>query len=332
MCAYIVSDRTHTGAGLMGSNEKITILRMLEEGRITAEEASRLIESAGKNHEPSQIRPASKASVAVVSEEVTKQFDQKVTAKNAELSITGINGAVLIKGYNGDKISAKVTYTPICADSSIPEFIVLGNKFVLSYNESDFSKVSVDAFVPEALFSSIKVTCTNGTVNISSIDTNVIEIENVNGLTELSNVVTEQLKCDTTNGNQRMANITAKSVISECFNASVLASNVDAGDLRIAVLNGGLDLDVARFARYEDYLWELECNNGKLNLLLPSQPDAAYHVSARAALAHVKIGLTGLNFTKNENDVAEAKSHNFDLVRKKVRLKLEASNAPITVN
>jgi len=387
------------------NNEKLAVLRMLEEGKITVAEASNLLEAVGKtetamktkeNHkypnepngnktkndeplfnrvtgfiagkatqaagaisrefclEPTQDKAEGKQNeqqgnenladatqkrralkhedMHKTGEEVTKTFELKVNAQNAELSVCGYNGAVMIKGYNGDKISAKVKYVPKHSRTETPEFITLGSKFILSYDENNFEKVSIDAFVPEVLFSSIKINCLNGAVNIASVTTTAIEVENTYGQAEIKNIMTEQIKCDTSNGSQHLLNIIAKNAAFECFNASVNASDIDAENLRISVLNGGLNFDVSRFAKYNDYEWELESNNDKLNLLLPSLPDVAYCVSAHAALSHVKIGLTGLNFTKNTKCGAEAKSHNYDLVRKKVKLKLETSNAPIVVN
>ena len=224
----------------------------------------------------------------------TQSFDHKIHPHGAELSLTALNADVSIKGYNSDRLNIIVTYTPKQHKAAPPELVSLGNKFVLTYNESAFDAVKIEAFIPAELLSSVTATTSNGAVILDAF--------------------------------------TAKTTTIECFNGSVSATNIDVETLSIMAQNGSLTLHIPRFTNFTDYTYTLGCSNNKLCLQLPTQHDTAYFLSAHAALGFISVNFNDLTFIKNEKDIVEAKSRNYDLSRKKIRLKLESSAAPITIN
>lgn len=355
------------------SNEKMRILKMLEDRKITAEEAERLlqvvnstpsggsqtektskgeslglddftenltkkIEVLAKDFEPtikgltsklvtatakatdklSQTfsehmsgSGAGKASGGSTSTEVgTKRFEIKVTEENSELNLTGVNGQVRVKGYNGDKITLNVDYKVKRKDASI-ELIKLGNKYLLHYNESDFDTVSIEGYVPESMFSKIKINNSNKEVNICKISCNEISIESSNATMEL-----EDIKANVGNF--------------ENVNGKVNSVNIDIAKLKLSTFNNSIRICNESFMKFQNYFWDIETSNNSLDLTLPT--NVAYYIKAETSLGDIKVGLTDMNFLSSTTSSVEAKSINYDSKPNKVKMKLETSNGLITIN
>lgn len=390
------------------SNEKIMILKMLEEGKITADEAERLLGTVGKESahtgsgastsysrqntnnsagtggastggsaftgfdeftndlgrkfetfardmEPKlqkftevvaekTVNVADKISKSFASETVSrpvptgsfgpgmeKNIEMIVQPGYNELSLSTANGDMLIKGYNGDKITAKLFYKPRRAGAAI-DMIKLGGKYYLNYNEDDFEKVSVDMFVPEAMFQVVNLSNINGRLDVSSIKTDHFVAANANGSTRVASLVCDSIKMDCSNGMLDISGIRGGNAQIENFNGSIEANDIDVSALKLIGGNGGINVSVAYLRTYSEYVWAVEASNGRLNMNLPTLPELGYHIKAHTTLGTVKIGLTNMNYISNSHSFTEARSIHFDSAAKKVKLSLETSNGPLVVN
>lgn len=258
-------------------------------------------------------------------------FEQKVQSAGSELIIDGFNGQVLLKGYNGDKISAKVFYNSKRGNPAM-ELMALGSKYYLSYDESEYESVSVDAYIPESMFSDIRVSTSNGPLIVSTVAAENVKIQNANGDIEITGLSANDLIAETNNGQTRLSGVTAGRAVVEDFNGAITVSDLDVGQLKMSTFNGGVTMHINKFNAFTDYMWAVEANNGKVGMVLPSSVEIGYYVRANAALSEVRIGLTGMAFSQNTKTFAEAQSVNFDQAIKKIRLLLETSNAPLVVN
>jgi hypothetical protein len=260
-----------------------------------------------------------------------RDFEQKVTENGSELILDGLNGQVLLKGYNGDKITAKVYYTAKRGNPSM-ELMALGSKYYLSYDENEFESVSIDAYIPEALFDNVRVTTNNGHMVVQTVRTKNAKFENASGDVEISGLAAKDLLIEANNGNLRLTGITAERAAIDGFNGAITAQDTDIGQLKMSTFNGDITMRISRYEGFGEYKWAVESNNGKVSMVLPSSINVGYHVRANAALSEVKIGLTGLSYITNTKSNAEAESTNFNSSEKKVTLLLETSNAPLVVN
>ena len=272
--------------------------------------------------------PAAKKSYANMEEKIFESF---VAPGANELSLSGLNGDVLIKGYNGDKLSARIYYKAVKGGAKIG-IIKLGGKYFLDYEEDDFEKVAVDAFVPETMFNSVNIQTINGRLSVSTLSAGEFVLSNSNAATEVKDVSASNIKIDCTNGLLRLENLRGDNAKIENFNNNIQAVGVDVKNLDLTAQNGSVTMNAASFERCSDYIWAAEASNGKLTLNLPSSPDIGYHVKAHTTLSSIKIGLTGLSYAVNEPSYVEARSSAYDASPKKVRLSLETSNAPVVVN
>ncbi|MCL2415589.1 MAG: DUF4097 family beta strand repeat-containing protein [Defluviitaleaceae bacterium] len=254
-----------------------------------------------------------------------------VARAGSELNLTGYNGQVIIKGYNGDKISAKI-FTVTKRPGARATLAVLGDKYYLSYDENDFDRVCIDAFVPETMFDNIRISTVNGDVRVATLDAQNIKIENLNGTSEISQLKAENIIIEQNNGALRISEISADMAAIENFSGLISASSIDVAKLKMATFNGAIDMQIAQFNHFNHYDWRIETSNEKLGLALPSYASLGYHVKAHAALGTVKLGLIGMNYIRNDKSLVEAKSIKYDESVKKVDLNLETSNAPLIIN
>jgi hypothetical protein len=280
---------------------------------------------------PPAPQPARSPSAPALKGRNERDFEQRVTENGSELILEGLNGQVLLKGYNGDKITAKVYYTPKRGNPPM-ELMALGSKYYLSYDENEFESVSIDAYIPETLFDNIRVTTNNGHMVIQTVRTTNARFESSGGDVEVSGFSAKDLLIENSNGNLRLTNVTAERAAIDDFNGAINAQDTELGQLKMSTFNGDISMRVSRFSGYDEYMWAVDSNNGKVSMVLPSSISIGYHIRANATLSEVKIGLTGLSYITNSKSNAEAESTNFDQAEKKVTLLLETSNAPLVVN
>ena len=397
-------------------NEKLMILKMLEDGKISAKEAERLLEAAGREDSvsgyhasgSSQRQPSSSGSytssppsyagntnnrpsggpqrpagdsfasdlsrkfdafardlepklqrfsetvvekTADIADKISrslddsrrpapavprsdgqeKQFELFVTPGYNEFSIAGLNGDVLIHGYNGDKISASVFCKPKRLNAAL-NLMRLGNKYFLNYDDDDFDKVSVDAYVPENMFNVITVNTINGALDVSTLSADNITLNNSNGQTKLQSLSADFLKTECNNGRLNIHVVKARNARIENFNGAIDVLDLDSSNLRLTSVNGGIVVNMSQYEAFSDYMWDIESSNGKMTLNLPTYPNLGYYVKAHTSLGQIRIGLTNLNYLFNSSSLIEAKSINFAGSSKTVKLALETSNAPLQIN
>ncbi len=260
-----------------------------------------------------------------------RNFEIKVTAGYNELNFQALNGDINIKGYNGDKITAKVFCKPKKLNPPL-ELMKFGNKYTLNYDEADFDKVSIEAYVPEGLFNIISFQTINGRVDCSSLRTEYFKTDTTNSEVIIKDIYSDNIKIENGGGKLTISNVKAKNGQIENFNSDIISTNSDIENMKLFTSNGNILLNLSDFEQYLNYIWIVETNNGKLTLNMPSSPEIGYHVKAHTSLGSIKIGLVGLNYINSDLSNMEAKSINYETTRKKIKLSLETSNAPIVVN
>jgi len=277
--------------------------------------------------------PVSRASAGVASG--TGGMEQNIELVVAdgynELNLSGLNGMVSVKGYNGDKITATINYKANRHGANI-ELMKLGGKYYLNYEEDDFEFVSFHAYVPSHKFKVVNISGMNGNMDVSGISCETLQISNSNGQTMLSDLLADSIKSESGNGKLTLSSLAASTAVIEHFNGVIESGDLDVEKLGLTNFNGAVSVNMSAFVRYTDYLWSVETSNAKLTMNVPTLPTLGYHIRSHVTLGNIRIGLTGLEFLVNDPTAVEARTASFDSCDKKVRLSLETSNAPLTVN
>ena len=408
------------------SSEKMQILKMLEDGKINADEASRLLQSAGagRNNEPVRAssydsgnndtrskgyaqtgnsqygnapssRPGSSAGfddfaadlrrkfetlakdmepkiqrfVGTVAEKTAdvanrvskninsadphtsgvqqpksttaagagtsgaprRNFELKVEPGYNELNLIAHNGDISITGYNGDKLTVNVYAKESRAGARV-ELMRLGSRYCLNYNESDFKTISIEALVPEKLFSSIVVGATNGQTNVVNTTSEYFTAQSVGGTSTFRGIRAENIRIDTGNGRLSLDEISAKNAHIEGSNGAVIANYLDAANLRLFTSNAEITMNVGDFRQGADYTWIIESSNARVSMNIPSAPRNGYHIKAATSLGNVRLGLPSLRYISNLSNCAEAISTGYDSAAVRINISVETSNAELSIN
>jgi len=283
--------------------------------------------TGGQTHRASSPAPAATAGGLTV-----VNIEKLVSGEGCnELSLSGLNGEVRIKGYNGDKISARLSYKAKRTGASI-ELVQLGAKYFLNYEPDDFTQVSIDAYVPERAFGVLKIDSINCEVDCSSLSASDIRVMNANGSLSLSGIAAGTLMAENSNGRLAISNIVADTATLENGSGQIECTEPDIANMKITSYNSPISLIVSGFNRHTDYLWSLETANAKLGMNLPTLPSLGYYIKAHAAMGEIRLGLTGMQFLINEPSLVEARSVSFDAAAKRVKIVAETSNAQLAIS
>lgn len=394
------------------NEEKVMILKMLEQGKITSEEAAKLLEAVKEGRkagvkeerkEPSfkqntndqrdskwpqdmeekmerlgrsfdvwardfgkkveilardlepKLQKATQTIVektAVVADKVSKtladpEFSSKFQAgrngkelsteikvfadAHNELYIHGKNGMVYVKGYNGDKITAKIIYVPKTDNSNI-QFIQSGCRYYVSYDESDFVSVSIEAFVPEAMFKRLQVETSNSPISLEGVTIQELQGFTSCGRVDVKNVSASRIKINTSNAKVTLEKVEAHEVEVETSNSTIDTNMCDMQKVNLETSNATIQYRAYDLSRYENYTWHLETSNASIKLYVPDTEYIGYELKANTSLNGIQVGLPRLNYTQNERNYIEAKSSHFDHASKKIHISMDTSNAPIMIN
>ncbi|MCL2618009.1 MAG: DUF4097 domain-containing protein [Defluviitaleaceae bacterium] len=184
---------------------------------------------------------------------------------------------------------------------------------MLNYDETAFSAIAIDAYVPERMFRAVRVSCEGGSVAVSNVCADDVSIQTAGGRADVSDV-------------------SGRRGLIESEGGAISAVNLDIENMKIETNNAPIQLSITNLSKYGEYTWCVETGNGRIVASLPSAHGLGYHVKARSALGGVKIGLTGLSFLHNMPANTEARSANFDTCATRVKLDLENSNEDIVIN
>lgn len=364
--------------------EKMKILKMLEEGKITADEAVNLLNSLdgkitnkNKTHESrdnqqqkktesysmdidKKIEALSKdlapkiekAAKTVIdkansfADKISKSLSSSTSSSqkkvlnfemyvvkgdNSQLRLKCKNGKIHIKGYNGDKITAKIEYNN--NENSRIELLRVDNTYYLNYDEAYFTNVAIEAFVPEFLFSKIYLETTNSSVFVDGLTGDEIDIAVNNGPIELKNISAKNVKLETTNGNIHLENITGRLLHAESSNGFIDIKLSDVTNMNLITSNGEIIIDssIRELKESNTYEWKAETSNATIKVNTLKGFDIAYDIKALTSLNEIQINMANIDFIENEKSYIKAITNNYHTALKKVNINLETSNAPITL-
>lgn len=299
-----------------------------EKATKTADKMSRSLQEAMKPPATSPVSP--NYNTRSTSSYREKHFDETVLSTHAELNLSGFNGTMLVKGYNGDKISAKIIYDP--KGSNEPEIMILGDKYILHYDASQYNMVAVEAFVPEFLFDTVFIQQKTGNIVVSNMKVANVELKTGNGRVEVEDVESQRMQVLIDSGEIRMKNVQSKFGKLNNYAGDIHAHNADIEQLEINTTNGNILLSNTFFNFADNYTWIVSASNGQLVTNLPSSPTLGYHIKGRTALGSIQMGLSNMQTVSSSDVQIESMSYRFEEMDRKMKLSLETSNGPLVIN
>ncbi len=363
------------------SNERIKILKMLENGEITADEASKLLSSiegksssytsdtynnnVNNNNDSGQsidfnkivnkltnttqilVKKTSKIYNDLEKEvknifknvnsgtssknSVCKEFNIALNDTDNNLDLKSLNGEMVLKGYNGDKLTLKVVYIPKTVDATIDFYNTDNKKYVLTFKEDNFEKVSLEALVPKKYFEVISISGLNCNFSLDNLNFEKIltDTTNCNGIIE--NCEGQDININNVNGKLIIRNIKSNNLKVCNINCYVKLKNTDVKNLSIDVLNGEIDVTSDYLNLFNDYNWKLETQNNSINVEINTD-NINYDIDARTSLGKINILKNNLVYSEKSDYRVKAKTENKNELFKNLNLSLDTANSTIIVS
>ncbi len=309
--------------------KKVTEVVVEKTATITEKIADALT-SATTSTSTASSTPSSSTSTASSGASSALVLEETIKTTGNDMQMMGLNGYVSLKGYNGETLTVKILYKAKKSGATI-KLVNLGNRYFVDYNENDFASVCLDILFPNKLFCSITAQTNNGKLSIETATCDSMKLSNLNNEIELKKITATNLEVEGNNGTLFLTELNAQNANIENINGNVMAHNLEISKMRLMTLSGDINLTMAGYQHYNNYLWSIESSNAAIKLNLPSTDAVAYNIHAHTALDSVAVRLSNLNYKTNDRHSVEAKSFHYDGAAKKVKLSVETSSAPIEI-
>ncbi len=360
------------------SNEKIKILKMLENGDITVDEASKLLSAldssstsytsnTNNNNNNSSTNQsidfnkiinkisnttqmlAKKTSkiyndlekevknifkstnISSNKNSICKEFNFALNEANNILHLKSLNGEMVLKGYNGDKLTLKTIYIPKDINDTVDFYTTDSKKYVFTFMEEKFEKVSLEVLVPKKYFDDISLSSINSNFSLDSINfKNILcDTTNSNGIVE--NCEGQDININNVNGKLIIRGIKSNSLKVCNINNYVKLNNIDVKKVSIDVLNGEIDVINDYLNLFDDYDWKLETQNNSINVEINTD-NINYNIDATTSLGKVNILKNNLIYSEKSDYRVIAKTENVNQLFKNLNLCLETTNSVIILS
>lgn len=361
------------------NTEKMKILKMLENGEITADEANKLISiisnaqsdnnnrynNSNSNNNNSNrtsngynfdniankiTNVANKISTKTVSayfgiekktkdifknvnlnsiskKNICKEFNYTLISKNNNLNIKGLNGEVVVKGYNGDKLTITAKYVPknFSHIDIINENI---NDFYINFNENEFYKVSLEILLPTKYFDNILVNAISSNYLVDNIVASEIKCisKTSNGIVENCDVY--DIKIDNTDGKLIVRNVKSNSLNISNINDYINLKNIDCENLYADTLNGEISIVNDYLNAFDNYKWTLETQNNPISIEINTD-NVNYDIEAQTSLGKVNILKNNILYYEKNDFKVMAKSENKNNSFKNLNINAQTTNSTI---
>ena len=334
----------------MGKNEeRRLILKMLEEGTISTEEADKLMEaleeesgpsSGGESgsalQEPQQqlpelVKGALKSlkgsgffgfgSAVSYEREVTGSFSDD--AGTVDVQLAGRNGRMQLQGWDEDdfliKIRAKVrgggkeaardAAEKFCQLKAEDASLIVDGRTDMPPNTS----IALEVYLPENFRYSLDLHTSNGRLSINDLTCTEVEAKTSNG----------RVACTGVNAEEKMRLVTS--------NGRVQAKNF-SGSIDAQTSNGRIRLEPSLSTTSSDY--KARTSNGSIRLALPATEPLSVSFEARTSNGKVKTDLEDLEYEIDDNkgrrrSHVKAKTTGFEQADVQITADLKTSNGSI---
>ena len=348
------------------SNERMKILELLENGDITAEEANKLLKAIENNsnnsnndsinftkvsnkvndilglitkktssmgvHLGNEIKNLVKnINISNTKNSFYKEFEFELDNIKKDLTLKSLNGEMVLKGYNGNKITLKAIYIPKNTKNNLIFCNQDSNKYVLSFNENDFEKVSIDVLIPKKCLQNIYINCINSNISLSSMNFANIFCETSACNCIIENSDGDNININNINGKIIIRNTKANNLKVCNINEYVKLNNIDIKNISLDILNGEIGVLNDYLNLFDDYKWRFETQNMPINIQINTD-NINYSIDAQTSLGKINILKNNLAYyEKSDKRVLAKIERPYDLF-KNLDLIMQTTNSAIILS
>ncbi|WP_250277415.1 DUF4097 family beta strand repeat-containing protein [[Clostridium] colinum] len=260
-----------------------------------------------------------------------KEFNFVLNEMDNNLELKSLNGEMVLKGYNGDKLTLNVLYIPKNINNTIDFYNTENKKFIFDFKEENFDKVSLEVLVPKKYFKNISLKAINSNFSLDGVyfENVFCETTKCNGIIE--NSEGKNISINNINGKIIVRNIKANYLKICNINNYVKLNNVDVENMSIDVLNGEIDVINDYLNLFDIYNWNIETQNNPINVEINTD-NVNYNLNAKTSLGKVTVLKNNLIYSeKSDYNVVAKTEHNNNLF-KSLNLTLQTTNSTIILS
>lgn len=393
------------------SEERILILKMLEEGKITSEEAARLLEALGEKTNESTEDNSSRQKQTNFYDEVSKMrdrvsswkkefkknysqkdFDKTIdefsakaeklgknvasatfgvvdklidfvgsfvdtsafnlfgsyktldktfeaeAVEGADINIEGINGSILVKKHQENKIIVKTrTRSP---QNNPDEFLTYSDNngsVTIKINKIANISVSHEVFLPALLFNSIKFETSNGKIYVEDSESRIFECITKNAPIDLMGVNSEKISVNTKNAKVQVGYVTGKDIEINTNNSVIDIKNIKTENIKALTVNGRIFVEnTLNYKDSNEINLKLKTSNGDIKVNMNDMDRRGYKVKGETTNGRINLLIPELiYYNVNKQGVGgsfvEAESTGYNNYTDKVNITAETINGYIEI-
>lgn len=258
-----------------------------------------------------------------------KEFNFETSDYDNSLNLKSLNGEMILKGYNGNKLTVKIIYIPTSSSTNINISNTMKD-YNLIFDESAFEKVSIEVLIPSKCFKSIKLIAYNSNFCIDGLEFGSLNVNSLNSNCIVENCLSDYMFLDGVDSKFIVRNTISNK--GEIYNVSnfVKLNNIDIKELKVDVINSDISLVNGYLNKFKDYLWYLEAQNNTINIEINTD-DINYDIDATSNLGKISILKHNLDFSTRTDSKVIAKSNNTTQLFKYLNLEVKNTNADIVI-
>lgn len=270
-------------------DEKMMILSMLEEGKITSEEAIKLLEaledvemnnkertkeSHNNYHEEKSFKPlfdtleeigmdignalsgvfdgikdmGSSFGFKSNYETMTTNLDMDLSGiENPSLDLKAINGKILMRPTDGDKLLIKVTcqykegqFNP---NESYFDFYRDEDRIVFFPKHNSNISIGLDVLLPDKSYGEILLNSSNGKIEIEDLNAALLKCITTNGAINIADVESSKIDLTTKNGRIECSDITSDMINAITTNSGIILKSIESEQVEARTANGRISIN-----------------------------------------------------------------------------------------
>ena len=342
--------------------EKIKILEMLREGKITVEDSIKLIEAVEVNEKKVE-EPKNKMKfenfsgkisdlIEDITENVskavegvavsidlgefsnreyvdTKQFIFTTNApeKIENLKLRAKNSSIQIEGYHGSVVEIRGNYRPKLGKTVEIKLRDEEKELELEYDYNAVKYLSIHVKIPNTFINMIDAFTTNGLISIEDINAKDIYAKSSNGAIKSEDVEANMIDLESSNGAITVEDCKVDKAKLTTSNANIKLDDIFISEVRARTSNAKIVADGIAPIDSEAILDALTSNAS-----ISIDTDGLCSKKFRASTSHGKVTCDGVyDYIENSKSFVEAVSPNYEGAAKKLKMNLSTSNGNIKI-
>lgn len=270
---------------------------------------------------------------------VEKSFEA-AAREDMDLELEGVNGQIVIKKHQEDKIVIKSKIrSPQNNSDQVLAFSDTGSAVSLKLAMTDSFSLSVshEVYIPAVRFNKIRLETKNGKIFVEDALSQEFESITKNATIDLMGVNSGKISVDTKNAKVCLNYVIGRDISINTKNSIIDIKNLKAEKLGAYTANGRIVVEnVQNYDGASELQMDLRTKNGEIKTNMNDMDNRSYRIKARTSNGGVNLLVPGLLYQNTPRQdgfgkLVEAESSNYNNAPQRVNINAETYNGYIEV-